>query len=45
MQKLFPIVMIILSLAAAAVYIFSKDYARGTYWLSASVLTASTLFM
>ena len=41
---LFPTTMIILSLAAAAVYACHGDYRRLIYWMAAAVLTASVTF-
>jgi len=42
--KLFPCVMIGISLAAAARYGFDGDLRRFVYWVAAAVLTASVTF-
>lgn len=42
--QIFPIVLIVLDLGAAAVYGFDLDFRRATYWLSAAVLTACVTF-
>ncbi len=44
-KHLFPLIMIGLSIAAAIVYALSQNYAKSIYWVAASVLTATTLFM
>lgn len=38
MTKLFPIILIILNLAACLVYAFHSDWKMAIYWLSAAVL-------
>ncbi len=37
--KLFPCILMILDVAAAAVYLSQGDYRRMTYWGAAAVLT------
>jgi len=37
--------MIALSIAAAIAYASHQNYAKSVYWIAASVLTATTLFM
>jgi hypothetical protein len=44
-ENIFPIVMVAISLAAAGVYFFSGDIPKGIYWVAASTLTTSTMFM
>lgn len=40
----FPSVLIVLDVAAAAVYMLDGDFRRTIYWLSAAVLTATVTF-
>jgi hypothetical protein len=40
----FPTVLIILDIAAAAIYLIQGDLRHGIYWLSAAVLTASITY-
>ena len=42
--KLFPTVMIIISLASCVVYLCHGDYRRATYWLAAAVLTTTVTY-
>lgn len=44
-ENIFPIVMVLISLAASAVYFYSGDIPKGVYWIAASTLTTSTMFM
>jgi len=39
--RIMPAAMIVLSIAAALIYIASGDYKRGTYWLAAAVLNVT----
>ena len=43
-EKIFPIVTILLNLAAATIYFSSGDVKKGTYWTAAAVLTACVTF-
>ena len=43
--RLFPVVLIVLDVAAAAVYGARGDWARVLYWLAAGLITFSTLLM
>ena len=40
MQKVFPTILIAISVCAAIGYMPSGDWRRATYWLAAAVLTA-----
>jgi hypothetical protein len=40
MQRLFPTILIVLDVCAAAVYLPSGDWRKVIYWLAAAVLTA-----
>ena len=40
MQKLFPTILIVLSVCAAVAYMPGGDWRRAIYWLAAAVLTA-----
>ena len=42
-QDLFPIVLIILDLCAAAVYFWKKDIRMTAYWIAAAVLNICVL--
>ena len=44
MQKLFPAILIVLSVAAAVVYACYGDWRRLTYWLAAAVLQTAVTF-
>ncbi len=41
---IFPVILILLDVAAAIVYGFCGDYRRCIYWLAAAVLTAAITF-
>lgn len=43
-EKLFPIAMIFLDLAAGIVYLWKKDFWMFGYWISAAVLTVCVTF-
>lgn len=43
--KIFPIILITLDIGAAVVYFVHGDKAKSLYWIAASVITLSTLFM
>ncbi len=43
-EYIFPILLIILDLAAAAVYASQKDWKKTIYWISAAVLNAAVTF-
>ena len=45
MTKVLPLVMAILSILAAGVYVYNKQYAHALYWVFAASLTITTLFM
>lgn len=45
MDKIFPIVLIALNIGAAGVYLYSGDYAKALYWISAASITFSTIWM
>lgn len=40
----FPVVLIVLDLAAAGVYAWYRDWNRCVYWIAAAVLTACVTF-
>lgn len=42
--QVFPAVLIVLDLAAAAVYGLEADVRRAVYWFAAAVLTAAVTF-
>ena len=42
--KIFPIAMILLSLGAAVVYLYHKDYRQFIYWISGATITAAVTF-
>lgn len=44
MQKLFPTLLIVLSVCAAVAYASAGDWRRVAYWLAAAVLTAAVTF-
>jgi hypothetical protein len=44
MEKVFPIVLIVLDLCASAVYGCGGDLRRAVYWFAAGVLTACVTF-
>lgn len=41
---LLPILMIVISVCAAVVYLFTGDIRRAIYWTAAAVITASVTF-
>ncbi len=41
---IFPSILIVLDIAAAAVYAYDGDWRRMIYWLAAAVLTAAITF-
>ncbi len=45
LTRLFPIILMILDICASIVYFTSGDKPRGIYWLSAGLLTYSTLII
>jgi len=45
MKDLFPKILIVLDIGAAIVYLYCGDKARAFYWVSASAITLSTLFI
>lgn len=42
--RLFPIVLIVLQIAAAAVYACGGDARRAVYWVAGAVITAAVTF-
>ncbi|NIH77376.1 hypothetical protein FHV99_004628 [Ochrobactrum sp. P20RRXII] len=44
MTKVFPSIMILMSIGAAAAYLYDGDWRRTTYWIAASILTATVTF-
>ncbi len=44
LTKLFPSVLIVLDLCAAAVYLYDMDIRRTLYWVAAAVLTACVTY-
>ena len=44
-KEIMPIILTIIDIIQAIVCISSKDYARFFYWVSAAVLTVSTIYM
>lgn len=44
MTRVFPTIMIALSIGAAVVYAWAGDVRRAIYWTAAAVLTASVTF-
>jgi hypothetical protein len=45
MGKIFVLILIALDLVASIFYFIQKDVARGIYWFTAGVLSATTLVM
>ena len=45
LSNLFPILAVVLNMAACIVYAFMGDWARFSYWFSCAVVQGSTLFM
>lgn len=43
-EQIFPLILIALDLAAAAVYFCHKDIKKGIYWVSAAVLSVTVTF-
>lgn len=43
-EQVFPLVLIILDLAAAVVYLRQKDYKKVVYWVAAAVLNITVTF-
>lgn len=44
MNKLFPIILILLQFCACIGYVISKDYKMAVYWLSAGILNICVIF-
>ena len=44
MKQFFPVVLIVLDLAAAGVYVSHGDWRKGVYWFAAAVLTSTVTF-
>ena len=44
MTKLFPTILMILDLFAAAGYVFARDWRHVIYWVAAAVLTATVTY-
>ena len=44
MTKVFPVILIALDVAAAAVYAACGDWRRFIYWMAAATLTATVTF-
>jgi hypothetical protein len=42
--KIFPLILIILDIAAAAVYAWDGDWKKAIYWVAAATLTATVTF-
>lgn len=42
--KIFPLILIVLDVAAAAVYAWDGDWKRTIYWIAAATLTATVTF-
>jgi hypothetical protein len=45
MTTVFPIILILLDLAASIVYFCCGDWARVLYWFAAALITLSTLWI
>lgn len=43
-EQVFPLVLILLDLAAAVVYLRQKDYKKAVYWVAAAVLNITVTF-
>ena len=41
---IFPMILIVLDLAAAVMCVINKDYKKALYWIAASVLTVTVTF-
>ena len=44
-KNFLPIVLIIIDLSQSIICLWQRDYARAIYWLSAGLLTGTTIFM
>jgi len=44
MTKIFPSIMILMSLGAAVTYLFDGDWRRTIYWIAAAILTTTVTF-
>lgn len=44
-EKILPIVMIVLSVAASIVYFYCKDYKHAIYWMAGAVLNITVVSM
>ena len=44
MEKVFPIILIVLDILAAVVYAFGGDVRMAVYWIAAAVLTVCVTF-
>ena len=44
MTKVFPVLMILLSIGSAVVYAVEADWRRAVYWLAAATITATVTF-
>jgi len=44
-KNLFPIILIVLDICAAAIYGLHKDFVRVAYWLGAGLLTLCSILM
>lgn len=43
-EYIFPLVLIVLDLAAAIVYAVHKDYKKAVYWIAAAILNVTVTF-
>ena len=43
-EQVFPLVLILIGLAAAVVYLRQKDYKKTVYWVAAAVLNITVTF-
>ena len=43
-ERIFPLALILLDLAAAVVYLRHKDYKKAVYWVAAAVLNITVTF-
>ncbi len=43
-EQIFPLILIVLDIAAAGVYAYHSDIRKTIYWIAASVLTAAVTF-
>ena len=44
MNKIFPLILIILQFGAAIVYAITKDFKMSTYWIAAAILNICVTF-